>query len=584
MTIIIKDSFNRADDTTTLGIAETGQTWKYDSSTWGISTNEAYPVSTTNTSFYSYAFIESGISDAVVQVKLSSLVRVMVLLFRYADLNNLWFVRTNGNKNGYEIYKRVSGSWTLKGSFAGAAVGDTVKVSANGSVIKVYINDVEKASITDNSHITNTKHGIGKQDDIGTATVAKFDDFIIEDFNTGSTGNSYTKSLSDAISFSETFTKIASSKKALTDSMATSETFSKSVSRFKSLSDAMSTADTISKQLSVAIIDTVSPGDSENDKTNKSLSDTISGTDALSKRLIKAIQDGINTGDQLLQSGGNIANLSDYVTITDTIRKALIKYQSDSVTTSEIDSERVTKQLVDSLTQSDNLTMTKGKAVVLSDSVTVVDSLSKAVHRLQVDSVLADDQFSKQSEVSVRLYDVVVTTDGIDIFNPNAPTIIGSIRLKGHRVLNVILVGKSEQSIILKGQRIQNVLLKGSVGMTAENQNFSLTAGDTFEPVFPTTEVKYNPETKQLEEKPVDFTGCTVKWGLRSSKYATESIVVKTLMDGITILGDSLLIKLAPADTANLAGTQYHECEITDQLGHVSTIFRGQVDIKRSGV
>lgn len=157
---------------------------------------------------------------------------------------------------------------------------------------------------------------------------------------------------------------------------------------------------------------------------------------------------------------------------------------------------------------------------------------------------------------------------------PYVFSIIGTIRLSGQRELNIILEGRS----------IKNVILKGSVGVTAENQDFSMTAGDSFAPVFPCTEIKYNPVKKQLEETELDLTGLTIKWAVKKRVTSPDTLLTKTQLDGIAVSGTELTIELKPADTLNLTGSYHHECEIVDPSGNVSTIFRGSMYVKPSGV
>ncbi|MBT2729445.1 hypothetical protein J7E63_21365 [Bacillus sp. ISL-75] len=111
--------------------------------------------------------------------------------------------------------------------------------------------------------------------------------------------------------------------------------------------------------------------------------------------------------------------------------------------------------------------------------------------------------------------------------------------------------------------------------MTAINQNFSMFAGDSKNLIVTVT---------KDDGSFVDLNGTTVKWGLRKKENSTINEVSKTTDDGITLLGDEITIKLDPTDTLNLLGIYFQECELTDQLGNVSTIFTGGVKINRSVV
>lgn len=107
-----------------------------------------------------------------------------------------------------------------------------------------------------------------------------------------------------------------------------------------------------------------------------------------------------------------------------------------------------------------------------------------------------------------------------------------------------------------------------------KNQNFTIFAGDS-----------KNIIAKVLDENnlPADLTGCSIKWALKNSVDTIENLILKTTPN-INIVGNEVHIKLVPDDTKNLVGTFYHECEVVDTAGDVSTIFTGMVIIKKSGI
>lgn len=107
--------------------------------------------------------------------------------------------------------------------------------------------------------------------------------------------------------------------------------------------------------------------------------------------------------------------------------------------------------------------------------------------------------------------------------------------------------------------------------MTAKNQNFEMYAGDT--------------KTVTVTVSGVDLTGASVKWAAKKSIYNVEPDIYKETADGLMIAAsDSFVIALAPEDTAALVGSYYHEAEVTDAAGNVSTVMTGTVKIERSGV
>jgi hypothetical protein len=103
-------------------------------------------------------------------------------------------------------------------------------------------------------------------------------------------------------------------------------------------------------------------------------------------------------------------------------------------------------------------------------------------------------------------------------------------------------------------------------------QNFEMVAGDTVNLHVGVTE---NSASKNLN-------GATIKWVLYDE--VNESVVLtKTTVAGVTItnvLGGQFTVALTPTDTVNVApGRYYHESEVTDETGNVSTIFTGHVTI-----
>ena len=91
----------------------------------------------------------------------------------------------------------------------------------------------------------------------------------------------------------------------------------------------------------------------------------------------------------------------------------------------------------------------------------------------------------------------------------------------------------------------------------------------------------YSGDSKNLQftitdndDTPVDLTGATSSWILAASADGS-ALVTKTSGAGeITYSGGSTniaTVAVDPADTASLAGRYYHELQITDTGGDVST-------------
>lgn len=103
------------------------------------------------------------------------------------------------------------------------------------------------------------------------------------------------------------------------------------------------------------------------------------------------------------------------------------------------------------------------------------------------------------------------------------------------------------------------------------NQNFEMVAG--------TTKILMIHVTKE-DGSDLNINNCQIRWTMTDgsqsvSKNTPGSITVTNATGGL------FEIKLLPADTDALRGEFYHECEITDASGDVSTLFTGEIKVKR---
>lgn len=109
--------------------------------------------------------------------------------------------------------------------------------------------------------------------------------------------------------------------------------------------------------------------------------------------------------------------------------------------------------------------------------------------------------------------------------------------------------------------------------MTSTGQNITMVAGDD-KLIYITV---YN------DDGGIDpITGSTVNWvvfrqnGTIVITKATPDIDLDTPSDGV------LLITLVPADTENLLGNYFHECEVIDSGNRTSTVTKGFFKVERS--
>ena len=114
--------------------------------------------------------------------------------------------------------------------------------------------------------------------------------------------------------------------------------------------------------------------------------------------------------------------------------------------------------------------------------------------------------------------------------------------------------------------------------MTKVNQSFPMWAGDTAN-----IECVVSDGADGIK----DISGATIAWVLYN-EAAGVAVLNKSTVSGITItsgIGGAFTVALAPSDTESVTpGAYYHEAEVTDIAGNVSTVFTGTVTIKRSRV
>jgi len=114
--------------------------------------------------------------------------------------------------------------------------------------------------------------------------------------------------------------------------------------------------------------------------------------------------------------------------------------------------------------------------------------------------------------------------------------------------------------------------------MTETGQNFTMWSGDTKVIEVTITDASGNA---------VNLTGATISYVLQRSVGSTVTIS-KTTASGISITdasGGVFQITLDASDTARLSGSSYyHECQITDTSGNVSTVFTGTVTMKEDAI
>lgn len=167
------DSFNRVDSVTTLGNAESGQAWTYNTANvFGISANRAYITSATN----SIAMLDVGSQDYDYEVQVQTLGSQFYLIWCVQDTAN--FLRYGWNGSASALQKVAGGAlvnaFSVTGGMAFVA-GDVIRIAKRGSRSTIYINDRPVDTISDSQFAAATK--IGFQASGASATF--FDNFLV---------------------------------------------------------------------------------------------------------------------------------------------------------------------------------------------------------------------------------------------------------------------------------------------------------------------------------------------------------------------------------------------------------------------
>lgn len=166
---VVSDTFNRADNTS-LGNAETGQTWSGD---FGIAGNKAYGKLSTN----AFALVNSGIADCDISLVMSTYYSDSYsgAIARYTNADN--YLSFELNAGAVYIKKRESGSSSNLTYVSGKTFsnGDVFKMRVSGTSISVYQNGALLVSTTSTLNQTATTHGLRTYQ-----TTARFDDFKVE--------------------------------------------------------------------------------------------------------------------------------------------------------------------------------------------------------------------------------------------------------------------------------------------------------------------------------------------------------------------------------------------------------------------
>lgn len=157
--VIVTDSFDRANSTTNVGSADTGQAWQVVSGAWGISSNRAY-VSTAVEANIILQDMGSGSYDISCDVEFYTS-RNGGLVVRGQDANN-WITLTVKN-TGLSLERKVSGAWAAIGSYSftpSNGATHTIRAVVTPTQITCYMDGTQRLNYSNSDLNTLTKTGL----------------------------------------------------------------------------------------------------------------------------------------------------------------------------------------------------------------------------------------------------------------------------------------------------------------------------------------------------------------------------------------------------------------------------------------
>lgn len=147
MTILLQDSFDRANATTAIGTPDVGGPYTVTGGSVGILSNQLYTTVTTLT-YASYAAAFNVSSQASIAVPAATAAAGIGLTIRQTDTNNWWGFIPQGTGT-YALVRNSTGTITQFSNLFPVANGTTVNLSAYGNYLYVYVGGVLVATQQD---------------------------------------------------------------------------------------------------------------------------------------------------------------------------------------------------------------------------------------------------------------------------------------------------------------------------------------------------------------------------------------------------------------------------------------------------
>ncbi|MET9876579.1 hypothetical protein ABZZ36_18420 [Actinacidiphila glaucinigra] len=153
----VSDSFNRANSTTSMGTADSGQAWAPITNTWGIQTNRAYAINTANSITSIQA--ASDLRDLRVTAAVWTTGEVYLLLRMSSAADRIRVGCAFGSRLQLQVISGNSVVRTVVSAFT-PVQGDTISVSAQGPFIHCYINGVRALTVYEETNQLLTLVGL----------------------------------------------------------------------------------------------------------------------------------------------------------------------------------------------------------------------------------------------------------------------------------------------------------------------------------------------------------------------------------------------------------------------------------------
>jgi hypothetical protein len=173
MTVYSSDGFSGAFGTTDGAGSKDPLTWTQHAGVWSTSGGQALTTSVAN----ARASVDSTFADVTVYVTIKTYSTSQGICFRLGTTVTDYLLFTMSSAGAWVLSSVGTTAATLaSGSGVTVASNDVLKVIANGTSIRAFINNTQIASVTSSTYQTNTKHGIFAS----SSTASRFDDFEID--------------------------------------------------------------------------------------------------------------------------------------------------------------------------------------------------------------------------------------------------------------------------------------------------------------------------------------------------------------------------------------------------------------------